>query len=70
MLNDFKETPHMAIGHDHLLTIDEGELEDLLIAAYERGANWVQENPISFGAGYLSKAARDFADKTITEKFK
>jgi hypothetical protein len=48
--------------------IDEDILEAMLEAAYKRGAGWTWENPDS--EQFICKAARDYADKTITEAFK
>jgi len=42
-----------------------GDVEALIVAAYERGAEWANEN---VGSGeFLSKAARDYADATMSE---
>lgn len=50
--------------------IDEDILETMLEAAYRRGHQWGIENiGDPFKLDYLWKAARDYADKTITEAF-
>ena len=42
-----------------------GDVEALIVAAYERGAEWANDN---VGSGeFLSKAARDYADATMSE---
>lgn len=41
-------------------------LEQMMIEAYERGAAWAWQN--SYAASeFLAKAARDYADKTLSE---
>lgn len=47
--------------------IDEDILETLLEAAYRRGASWIMDNAAS--PEFIGKAARDYADKSITEAF-
>lgn len=47
------------------MTLDENELDDIIQAAYQRGANWAYENPSPDDKAYLRKASRDYADKTI-----
>lgn len=39
---------------------------EMIAAAYERGAAWATENPNS--SEYVKKAARDYADKTTSQK--
>lgn len=45
-------------------SFDEQTVEDLMIAAYMRGAEWAHENQ-NEASGYLIKAARDYADYTM-----
>lgn len=40
------------------------DLEDLIVAAYKRGVKWGEQNPDSIE--YQNKAARDYADFTIS----
>lgn len=50
--------------------IDEDILETMLEAAYRRGCTWCVETWDDQNAvEYVGKAARDYADKTITETF-
>lgn len=46
--------------------IDERELEDIIVAAYQRGAHWAYENSSADDKSYLGKASLDYADKTIS----
>jgi hypothetical protein len=39
-------------------------IEDIIVAAYKRGAEWTRINPDS--AEYVGKAARDYADRIMS----
>lgn len=41
-------------------------LETIIQKAYLRGASWIRENSSPEDAPYVQKAARDYADKTIS----
>jgi hypothetical protein len=45
------------------ITLNEHQLMGLLADAYERGFNWSDDNG---DRDYLSKAALDYADKTVS----
>ncbi len=42
-------------------------LEKMIIEAYLRGVEWKEENPLDLDREYRFKAARDYADKTLSQ---
>lgn len=45
--------------------IDAAQIEQMIVAAYVRGAEWNEKNPL--GQGYRLKAAFDYADKLLSQ---